>query len=70
MGAYACLSALSFWPKLEESQRLAEQQRRKKAQEQRQNAEGVAQPLHTANENSPAFVPDQDGKPARKQLPS
>ncbi len=57
--------------KLEESQKAAAAQRRKKAEEQkRQNAEAVAQALHTAAENSPAFVSESDNTPARKRLPS
>ena len=57
--------------KLEESQRLAEEQRWKRAEEQkRKNPEAVAQPLHTAVEDSPALVSDLHRAPARKQLPS
>jgi integrase len=57
--------------KLEESQKAAAEERRKKAKEQeRKNAEPVAQPLHTAAENSPAFVPESDERPSGKRLPS
>ncbi|HYT75580.1 MAG TPA: hypothetical protein VEL79_12570 [Vicinamibacterales bacterium] len=45
--------------KLEENRRLAEEQRQKKAEEEkRKKAESVAHVLHTADESSPAFVPD------------
>ena len=57
--------------KLEESQKAAAEERRKKAEEQeRKSAEPVAQPLHTVAGNSPAFVPESDERPSRKQLPS
>jgi hypothetical protein len=57
--------------KLEESQRMAEEQRRKKAEEQkRKNAESVAQTLHTARDSAPAVVSGQADSPTRKQLPS
>ena len=57
--------------KLEESQKAAAEERRKKAQEQDcKNTESVAQPLHTMAENSPAFVPESDERPTGKPLPS
>ena len=57
--------------KLEESQRLANEQRRKKTEEQKQkNAEAVAQPLHAADESAPAFVSDLRNTPTGKGLPS
>ncbi len=57
--------------KLEESQRMAEEQRRKKAEEQkRKNAESVAQTLHTASDSAPAVVSGQVDSPTRKRFPS
>jgi integrase len=57
--------------KLEESRRLAEEQRRKKAEEQkRKDAEAVAHPLHTDVESTPAFVPDLNDTPTPNRLPS
>ena len=57
--------------KLEESQRMAEEQRRKKAEEQkRKNAESVAQTLHTASDTAPAVVSGQVDSPTRKRFPS
>jgi hypothetical protein len=57
--------------KLEQSQRLAAEERRRRAEEKkRQSTEAVAQPLHTAEEITPAFVPESSDTPARKQLPS
>lgn len=57
--------------KLEESQRLAEERRKQKAEdEKRRQAESVAHALHAADEPAPAFVQTPNDTPARKQLPS
>jgi hypothetical protein len=57
--------------KLEESQKVAADERRKRAEEQeRKNAEPVARPLHTTDETAPAFVPVLDNSLSRKRLPS
>lgn len=57
--------------KLEESQRLAEEQRRKKADEQkRKSAESVAQTLHTASNSAPAVVSAQSDSPTGKYVSS
>jgi hypothetical protein len=57
--------------KLEASQKAAEEQRRKKAEgQQRKNAESVAQPLHTADESTPAVVLPPVDTAGRKQLRS
>jgi hypothetical protein len=50
--------------KLEESQRLAAEQRRKRAEEQQQRA----QMGHKADESAPAVVRDSDSTPASKPL--
>jgi hypothetical protein len=54
--------------KLEESQKLEAEERKKKAEKRQQH--GVAHPLPAAEESAPAFVLDQRTSPARKQLPS
>jgi hypothetical protein len=54
--------------KLEESQRLAEQRRRERVEEEEQNAESVARPLRKAQESTPALVQHSDERPVRKQL--
>jgi integrase len=54
--------------KLEESQKLAAEERKRKAEKRQQH--GVAQPLPAADESAPAFVLDQPTSPTRKQLPS
>lgn len=57
--------------KLEESQRLAMEERKKKTEDQnKKQAEPVAHALHTTPENAPAFAPDEHTLPARKYLPS
>jgi integrase len=57
--------------KLEESQKAAKDERLRKAEEQeRKNAEPVAQPLHTAEKTTPAFVSELNETPSRKRLPS
>ncbi|PYR36786.1 MAG: hypothetical protein DMF90_08945 [Acidobacteria bacterium] len=57
--------------KLEESQKLAaEQRRRKAAEDQPKGAEPVAQTLHTADKSAPAHVPEVENCPSGKPLPS
>lgn len=56
--------------KLEESQRAAEERRKKAEEEKRKKADSVAQPLHNAAENTPAFVPTLETTPTDKRLPS
>lgn len=57
--------------KLEESQALAAEQRKKKAEAaKRINAESVAHALHTIDDSAPAFVSDVHASPASKPLPS
>jgi integrase len=56
--------------KLEESQKAAAEERRKKAEAEKAKLSAVARPLHTADDLTPAVVPAFDEEPARKQLPS
>jgi hypothetical protein len=57
--------------KLEESQRLAEEQWKKKAEEEkRKQLEGVVHPLYSDAESAPAVVHDSGDTTARKSLPS
>ena len=56
---------------LEESQRLAAGERKKKSERrQRTNEEAVARPLHNGDEIPPAYVPDLYSIPTSKRLPS
>jgi integrase len=57
--------------KLEESQALAAEQRKKKTETEKRNiAESVAHTLHAIDDSARAFVSDEHSSPARKQLPS
>jgi hypothetical protein len=56
--------------KLEESQKLATEQRKQKAEVAKRKAESVARVLHTTDDLTPAVELDADEEPARKQLPS
>jgi len=57
--------------KLEANQALAAEQRKMKAEAEKQkNAESVARTLHAADDSAPAFVSDVHTQPANKQLPS
>ena len=57
--------------KLEESQKAAADERRKRAEvQERKNAEPLAHPLHTTEKTAPAFVSEPDSSPSRKRLPS
>ena len=57
--------------KLEANQALAAEQRKMKAEAEKQkNAESVARTLHAADDSPPAFVSDVHTQPANKQLPS
>jgi hypothetical protein len=56
--------------KLEESQRLATEERQKKAEAAKRKSESVARALHATDDLTPAVVLDADEEPARKPLPS